>query len=282
MNKTAIAVINEHASIKPCSWFNPKHNYGFIYDLPKDPLKVKSTGSRVKVASAANANFWYFLCEILRIKTPRGLIKVKVNSRSFHFAYAVQANMNVRLHVKDPGEQDVLIAAYCAWLHIKGSFTAVQTIAANGVSRDRIKRYFNSFVELLPEWLTPVKQFHQNWINVGNKCKHTANNIGRGITAPILMFTDVSKTDNIDIILPNILAASTCARHVAREKGEPHFSVFFDSQQFTDSSHILRNYFSVPASFMFKFFQRPPVDWGKESFGAQVMFGLSQPGIKHG
>lgn len=272
MNPSITPLLVSYKNIPLADTFLPEKNWGFGFVLPKQPLKVKGTESRYRVAIAASENFWYFLTEILRIKTSRGLVHVKVNGTSLHFAWAAMANANARILNLHGAQPEILIAAYTVWLKIKPgyNYTSLSTMANSREERTKINKYIKSFYETLPDWMkfdTSV----QNHVWVSQANRDAASNLGRGLTSSVSFYTDIGNFKHLDIVLPTNKAAAVAAKNNALENNLPSFSIYFDTKLNSKASKYVCSTYLAESKYLYRLFSIDPTKIDQYQFGQNVI-----------
>ncbi len=221
-------------------------NHAFMLSLlnPKlldvDPWSDNLTNEEISMISEeCFLNPWYFLREVFRIPSIGGNLLPLIANRA-NISYFWLFFNHVTTYLIQPRQTGKSLSyetknAYLSGLKVRKfniSILVKDDKLRAGVSRkivDKLEEGFPWYLKMISnrdvknsERIT-VKAF-ENVIDlyVGQKDPKTADNIGRGMSTPVVDIDEFAYVYNIEKILPVIFAATTAVREIAEEKGLPY------------------------------------------------------------
>lgn len=225
-------------------------NYYFLLALqdqdlalvdPHDPELTEDV--KLKVATEAKFNVWYFLREVARIPPNAGLTPVsyKANRGNIALTWLFLCNVDVALIQPRQTGKSVSTDALMTWL----LFFATNNTKVALITKDHSLRVQNierlkKMRDLLPNYLVynhkddtnnqfeiTYKALENRYITgVAQNSEQSANNVGRGASVPILHCDEGPFINLIGVTLPAALAAGTAAREEAELNGQPYGNIF--------------------------------------------------------
>jgi len=208
---------------------------------PRDPDLDKETMIAIAVESAQNP--WYFFREVFKLSPPAGVIPITFKANRANIAAIWLAMNHITSYLIQPRQTGKSSTGDGLETHVSNVVafnTELSVLTKDEKLRTRNSRRLKEVMELLPNYIKTLDKrdvknneritikARGNVINfyLGQKDKKAADNVGRGMTTPIVHIDEFAYIYNIDIILPVMLAAASTAREVAREQGSPYFTLF--------------------------------------------------------
>ncbi|MBN22772.1 MAG: hypothetical protein CL678_15915 [Bdellovibrionaceae bacterium] len=198
---------------------------------------------KIKIAYECRYNIWYFLREVVRIPPVAGPVPRKYECNRGNLAMVWSFLNNVDFALIQPRQTGKSVAADClmVWiLYIAASNTRINMVTKDDSLRranvERLKKIRN----LLPKFLLSTTKADSDnqyeltckalvnvyGTNVAQSSEAAANNLGRGLTAPVSQFDEGPFISFIGTTLPAELAAATAAREEAEQYGRPYGNLF--------------------------------------------------------
>jgi len=209
-----------------------------------DPHSDKLTmEEKIMIAVEVRDNPWYFYREVARIPPPAGSesIPLKANRANISTIWlSLNHITSFLIQPRQTGKSLIgnLIDAYS--INISANNTNLTILTKDDKLRAKTARDIKDIIERLPDYLqllnkkditntekVTVKLLGNSLnIYVGQKDKKAADNLGRGLTIPIVRIDEFAYIYNIETSLPVILSATTAAREVSKKVGSPHYTMF--------------------------------------------------------
>ena len=208
---------------------------------PRDPYLDEQTKIAISVESAINP--WYFFREVYKLSPPAGIIPITFKANRANIATIWLAMNHITSYLIQPRQTGKSSTGDGLEAHVSNVVafnTELSILTKDEKLRTRNSRRIKDVMELLPDYIKSLEKNdvknneritikkRDNVINfyLGQKDKKAADNVGRGMTTPIVHIDEFGYVYNIEIILPVMLAAASTARDVAREQGSPYFTLF--------------------------------------------------------
>lgn len=198
---------------------------------------------RAKMAFECKFNPWYFFREIVRLPPNSGPepIQFKANRGNIalywcFFNHIDGANIQPRQTGKS-GSTDCLVVDL---MYLTAENTKIMMITKDDMLRQFNIERLKGIRDWLPPWLYTITGEDANnqkeltcaalgnsyITGVGRSSETAANNLGRGLTSPILHIDEGPFISHIGTTLPAALAAGTAARAQAAEQNQPYGNIF--------------------------------------------------------
>ena len=209
-----------------------------------DPFdRSLSAETKLAIATECQANPWYFFREIVRIppnasSTP---VPFKANRGNLAMIWSFFNNIDVALIQPRQTGKSVSTDTLMVWLLFIGArgsrinmITKDDTLRVANVERlKKIRNYLPPYVYLIARddsdnkyELTCNALGNTYTTGVSQNSEIAANNLGRGLTAPITHFDEGPFIKYIETTLPAALAAATAAREEAELNRAPYGNIF--------------------------------------------------------
>lgn len=204
---------------------------------------ILSDAIKVKIGLECRYNIWYYLREVVRIPPVAGPIplKFKANRGNIAITWSFLNSMDIALIQPRQTGKSVSTDCLMVWvLFIGASNSMINMITKDDSLRKANIERLKKIRDLLPQYLVPkhkddsdnqVEVTAKTWQNtyrsgVAQNSESTANNLGRGLTAPITHIDEGPFINFIGVTLPAALAAGNTAREEARQHGRPNGNIF--------------------------------------------------------
>ena len=209
-----------------------------------DPYsKELSKKTKIKIATECKINPWYFFREVLRLPPPAGndSIPLRANRANISFLWLAFNHITQYLIMGRQQGKSVIGDALDAYnLNIASTNADITVITKDDKLRAKTARSVKEIIELLPDYLQmmskkdiknsekiTVKKLNNLFsLYVGQKDKKAADNLGRGLTVPMMRIDEFAYIYNIETSLSVALSATTAAREVAEQVGAPYHTIF--------------------------------------------------------
>lgn len=188
-------------------------------------------------------NPWYFFREVVRVPPQAGPnpVRLEGNRGNIGLFWAFFNHIDVALI--QPRQTGKSVSTDCLMTNLTYMSTDNTTVTMitkdNDLRRKNVER-LKKIRDILPKYLINIspedadnqieltyKQRKNSYMTaVAQNSEAGANNVGRGLTSPILHSDEGPFTAFINIILPAALAAGTAARNEARANNRPYGNVF--------------------------------------------------------
>lgn len=204
---------------------------------------ILSDATKIAIGIECRYNIWYFLREVVRIPPVSGPnpISYKANRGNIAITWAFLNSIDIALIQPRQTGKSVSTDCIMLWLLFIGAGNSIINMITkdDGLRKKNVER-IKKLRDLLPPYIVPRhrddsdNQFevtckvHENQYTTGvsQNSESTANNLGRGLTAPITHIDEGPFINHIGTTLPAALAAATTARAEAKEYGRPHGNIF--------------------------------------------------------
>lgn len=199
--------------------------------------------TKVAIALECRWNPWYCIREIIRLPPQGGPTPIRYVANRGNLALTWSFFNHIDFSLIQPRQTGKSASTDCIWIiamFLMGSHTAIQLITKDDKLRkeniDRLKGIRNQLPAYLnptsisdsdnKEMLTCKARSNTYKTAVGRSDKAAADNIGRGLTSPIIHSDESPYTRNIHISLPAALSSSTAARDNAKKADGLYSNVF--------------------------------------------------------
>lgn len=204
---------------------------------------ILSDATKIAIGLECRYNVWYFLREVVRIPPVAGPnpISYKANRGNIAITWAFLNSIDIALIQPRQTGKSVSTDCIMLWLLFIGAGNSIiNMITKDDTLRKKNVERIKKLRDLLPQYLVPRhrddsdNQFevtcktHENYYTTGvsQNSESTANNLGRGLTAPIAHIDEGPFINHIGTTLPAALAAATTARAEAKQYGRPYGNIF--------------------------------------------------------
>jgi len=213
-----------------------------IKDLnPYDPNLTQK--EKLLITKECKVNFWYFIREVARVPPPAGNahIRLKANRGNISLFWLFFNHITTYLiQIRQTGKSLNVNELFAYLINVAAVNTDMSILTKDDKLRNKTSVQIRDIIELLPPYLrmmkandiknserVTVKELN-NMLNiyVGRSDKKAADNVGRGMTTPIVQVDEFGYVSNIEITLPEMLTATTAAREVAAEFNLPYGTIF--------------------------------------------------------
>jgi len=236
-----IAKLLKHMGIKNHAFMLALHN-PLLKDIdPHDPNLTLE--EKLMIGEECKVNFWYYIREVARVSPPAGSQPIQFRANRANIALFWLFFNHITSYLIQPRQtgKSISVAELLGWVADLGTTnTDTSILTKDDKLRAKTSLTIREIIEILPTYLVfltkkDVKnsekitvKFWNNIINlyVGRTDPKAADNVGRGMTTPIVNIDEFAYIPNIDITLPVILAATTAAREVAEQQGVPYGTIF--------------------------------------------------------
>ncbi len=202
-----------------------------------------TTEQKVAIAMECRYNPWYYFREVVRIPPVAGPkpIPFKANRGNIALLWLFYCSIDVALIQPRQTGKSVSTDTLMAWLiYIGASNTKINMITKDDTLRKANVERLKKIRDLLPKYLVNMtKQDSDNQFEltcktnentyttgVSQNSETTANNLGRGLTAPVSHIDEGPFINFIGTTLPAALASGTAAREEAEKYGRPYGNIF--------------------------------------------------------
>lgn len=204
---------------------------------------ILSDATKYAIGMECRWNVWYFLREVVRIPPVAGPnpIPYKANRGNIAITWAFLNSIDIALIQPRQTGKSVSTDCIMLWLLFIGAGNSIiNMITKDDTLRKKNVERIKKLRDLLPAYIVPRhrddsdNQFevtckhHENYYTTGvsQNSESTANNLGRGLTAPIAHIDEGPFINHIGTTLPAALAAATTARQEAKQYGRPYGNIF--------------------------------------------------------
>jgi len=236
-----LAALLKRMGIKNHAFFLAIHN-PLIAEL--DPWDPNLTDTQISmIIKESKENFWYFIREVVRIPAASGSIPFKFKPNRANIATFWLFFNHITSLLIQPRQtgKSLTYQLLFMWLLTVGvSETNLSILTKDDKLRDDISLKIRDLADYLPPYMKSITKrdvknsekitckLLNNVIKlyVGRNDPKAADNVGRGITTPIIDIDEFAYVPNIHITLPVILASTTAAREQAEEHNLPYGTIF--------------------------------------------------------
>lgn len=204
---------------------------------------ILSEQTKIAIGLECRWNMWYFLREVVRIPPVAGPnpISYKANRGNIATTWAFLNSIDIALIQPRQTGKSVSTDCIMLWLLFIGAGNSIiNMITKDDTLRKKNVERIKKLRDLLPAYLVPLTRedsdnqfevtckYHQNFYTTGvaQSSESAANNLGRGLTAPIAHIDEGPFISHIGTTLPAALAAATTAREEAKKYGRPYGNIF--------------------------------------------------------
>lgn len=204
---------------------------------------ILSDQTKIDIGLECRWNMWYFLREVVRIPPVAGPnpISYKANRGNIATTWAFLNSIDIALIQPRQTGKSVSTDCIMLWLLFIGAGNSIiNMITKDDTLRKKNVERIKKLRDLLPAYLVPLTRedsdnqfevtckYHQNFYTTGvaQSSESAANNLGRGLTAPIAHIDEGPFISHIGTTLPAALAAATTAREEAKKYGRPYGNIF--------------------------------------------------------
>lgn len=193
---------------------------------------------KIKIGLECRYNPWYFFREIVQVAVGRRLIANRGNIGVF---WSFFNHLDAALIQPRQTGKSVSTDCLMVWLlYLGAEHLDVFLITKDDTLRQKNVERLKGIRDLLPPYLFTLGaddannqkeltyKAKSNTYRTGVKqnSENAANNLGRGLTTPVLHCDEGPFIDFIGTTLPAALAAGTTARDIAAEKNQPYGNIF--------------------------------------------------------
>jgi len=222
-----IAGLYKRMGIKNHAFMLALHNPELEFVDPHDPNLDQDT--KLKIAIEVKENPWYYFREVMRVPPPAGSESIMFRANRANIATIWLALNHVTGYLIQPRQTGKSLTgdgldAYM--LNIGASNSDISLITKDEKLRIKTSLQVRELISLLPGYLRllskkDIKNNERITVNtignsmnlyVGRNDKKAADNLGRGMTSPLVRIDEFAYIYNIQITLPVLLAATT--RHI--------------------------------------------------------------------
>lgn len=207
----------------------------FSKDLTRDQM--------VAIAVECAVNPWYFFREVVRVPPQAGPKPVRLEGNRGNIGLFWSFFNHIDVALIQPRQTGKSVSTDCLMTNITYMSTDNTTVTMitkdNDLRRKNVER-LKKIRDILPKYLinlgpddadnqvelTYKARSNSYMTAVAQNSESGANNVGRGLTSPILHSDETPFTYFINIILPAALAAGTAARNEARANNRPYGNIF--------------------------------------------------------
>ncbi|WJJ55205.1 hypothetical protein [Xanthomonas phage RTH11] len=198
---------------------------------------------KIAIGFECAQNPWYFFREVVRVPPQSGPNPVQLRANRGNIALFWSFFNHIDVALIQPRQTGKSVSTDCLMTNITYMSTDNTTVTMitkdNDLRRKNVER-LKKIRDLLPNYLISISSDDaDNQIELTYKIRKNsymtavaqnneagANNVGRGLTSPILHSDEGPFTSWIQVILPAALAAGTAARNEARANGRPYGNIF--------------------------------------------------------
>lgn len=225
-------------------------NHAFMLALVNPALQgvdphsdTLTTDQRLDIGRECKVNPWYYFREVVRIPPVAGPtpIAFKANRGNLSMIWLFLCCIDLALIQPRQTGKSVSTDTVMVWLiYIGAGNTKINMITKDDTLRRANVERLKKIRDLLPKWLVPLrkddsdnqyeltcKELDNTYTSgVSQNSESTANNLGRGLTAPITHIDEGPFINFIGTTLPAALASGTAARKEAELFGRPFGNIF--------------------------------------------------------
>lgn len=225
-------------------------NHAFMLALTQPELQGLDPHSpdltldqKVMIGTECKRNPWYYFREVVRIPPVAGPtpIQFKANRGNMSMIWLFLCCIDLALIQPRQTGKSVSTDTVMVWLiYIGAGNTKINMITKDDTLRRANVERLKKIRDLLPKWLVPIRKddsdnqyeltckelFNTYTSGVSQNSESTANNLGRGLTAPITHIDEGPFINFIGTTLPAALASGTQARKEAEMYGRPYGNIF--------------------------------------------------------
>lgn len=188
-------------------------------------------------------NPWYALREIIMLP-PQGSInpiRFKANRSNISLTWCFFNHIDyANIQPRQTGKSASTDCLWAIIIELMGINTHIQLVTKDNPLRRANVGRIKAIIDYLPDYLNPktgtdadnteavtcVTRGNLYKTAVGRSAREAADNLGRGLTSPILHGDELPYIPNIQISLPVALSSGTAARESAKESGGLYGNIF--------------------------------------------------------
>lgn len=224
-------------------------NHSFLLSLHNvelqgiDPFDPNLTMEQMMaIALEAKQNYWYYLREICKVPgTGMERQPFRANRGNIALFWLFLNHITTFLiQPRQTGKSFSVDTLMSYVLNIASTDTYIAMLTKDETLRSRALTRLKDIIDELPFYLNQktkkdvanteeisIKRLDNRYRGLlPSKSPKAALNVGRGLTAPIFHIDEKAFIPNVAITLPAALPATTAARSIAKEKGEPYGNIF--------------------------------------------------------
>lgn len=224
-------------------------NHSFLLSLHNvelqgiDPFDPNLTMEQMMaIALEAKQNYWYYLREICKVPgTGMERQPFRANRGNIALFWLFLNHITTFLiQPRQTGKSFSVDTLMSYVLNIASTDTYIAMLTKDETLRSRALTRLKDIIDELPFYLNQktkkdvanteeisIKRLDNRYRGLlPSKSPKAALNVGRGLTAPIFHIDEKAFIPNVAITLPAALPATTAARNIAKEKGEPYGNIF--------------------------------------------------------
>lgn len=209
-----------------------------------DPFSDNLTPQqKIEIGFECAQNPWYFFREVVRVPPQSGPLPVRLRANRGNIALFWSFFNHIDVALIQPRQTGKSVSTDCLMTNITYMSTDNTTVTMitkdNDLRRKNVDR-LKKIRDLLPKYLivlgpddadnqvelTYKVRKNSYMTAVAQNNESSANNVGRGLTSPILHSDEGPFTGFIQFTLPAALAAGTAARNEAKLNGRPYGNIF--------------------------------------------------------
>ena len=209
-----------------------------------DPFDPELTqDQKLRIARECKVNPWYWFREVMTVPAKASNKRIQFRANRANIATLWLAFNHITGYLIQPRQTGKSLTgdgldAYM--LNTGAANSDLSLITKDEKLRIKTSLQVRELITLTPKYLQllskkDIKNNERVTINalgnslnlyVGRNDKKAADNLGRGMTTPIIRIDEFAYIYNIDITLPTLLASSTAAREEAAEAGSHYYTLF--------------------------------------------------------
>lgn len=225
-------------------------NCAFILTLMQPELKGVdphdpnlTSAQKAMIGIECKYNPWYYFREVVRIPPVAGPVPLvfKANRGNIALIWSFFCSIDVALIQPRQTGKSVSTDTLMDWLlYIGASNTKINMITKDDTLRKANVERLKKIRDYLPKYLVNItkrdsdnqfeltcKMYENTYTSgVSQNSETTANNLGRGLTAPVTHIDEGPFINYIGVTLPAALASGTTAREEAERYGRPYGNIF--------------------------------------------------------
>lgn len=198
---------------------------------------------KIKIGLECKYNPWYFFREVVRLPPNGGPRPVPFRANRGNLALIWSFMSNIDTALIQPRQTGKSASTDClmVWVQYIGTTnTKTMLLTKDDTLRQANIERLKNIRDLLPPYLVNItsadsdnqkeltcKALGNSYVTgVSQNSENSANNLGRGLTAPVLQCDEGPFINFIGVTLPAALAAGTAARDEAKRNGQPYGNIF--------------------------------------------------------
>jgi len=222
---------------------------------PHDPNLTEY--QKLLISEECKINPWYYFREVALVPPPAGNRKIKLRANRANIAFLWLFFNHITSYLIQPRQtgKSLIVNELDSYLSNVGTYsTNISILTKDEKLRISTSRKIIEIMERIPDYLRfltkkdiknseriTVKELkNEITLYVGQKDKKAADNLGRGMTTPIVHIDEFAYVYNIHVTLPVLLAATTAASEEAALANQPYGTTFTTTpgKLFTDEGKL--------------------------------------------